>query len=271
MPTPQQEFEARRTLSELSSDYSYSLRVEPDGTFVTEWMTDAVERITGYTFDEIQARGWRPIRHPDDAQLVDRWREVVRSGHDAAGEWRIVRKDGDVRWISTIGRAKRDARTGVVNVVGTTQDVTERKQLEEERRAYSARLELEVGARTRELSARLVQAQRLCAAGEVSAAVAYGIINPLTALLGTVALAREESLRGDRKLERIHQLAERIKGVVDGALARSEPQASEGQVQAPQGGARSEPQASEGQVAPQGSARSEPQASEGQVLPPEPR
>src|SRR5437016_6209806 len=37
--------ERYRAVSELCSDYAYSLRVEPDGSFVPEWITHAFTRI----------------------------------------------------------------------------------------------------------------------------------------------------------------------------------------------------------------------------------
>jgi PAS domain S-box-containing protein len=215
MPVPQ-ELDERDPLRELTSDYSFRLRVESDGTFVTEWMTSPVESITGYTRDELQKRGWAPLRHPDDQPLVNRWRNAVRAGHDADGEWRIVRKDGDVRWLSTHSKATRDSHTGIVHILGATRDVTARKLAEqEERRRHSASLEQRIAERTRGLEARYLQAQRLSAGGEICAGVARAIINPLTALLGTIDLAQEAAVNRDRRLERIRQLAERIKNVVD--------------------------------------------------------
>ncbi len=74
---------------------------------------------------------------------------------------------------------------------------------EEERRRQAALLEQRVVERTRDL------------AGGICADVARAIINPLTALLGTIDLAQDASVHRDRTLERLRQLAERIKGVVD--------------------------------------------------------
>src|SRR4030095_12762645 len=54
-----------RTVSELSSDLSFSFRVDASGAIVDSWMTDAVERLTGYRFDELEGNGSRQIVHPD--------------------------------------------------------------------------------------------------------------------------------------------------------------------------------------------------------------
>lgn len=47
-------------------------------------------------------------------------------------EYRIVRPDGEVRWISDIGRAEYDEEDRPIRMVGTVQDITERKRAEKE-------------------------------------------------------------------------------------------------------------------------------------------
>ncbi len=69
-----QESEDRyRTVSELTSAYAF--RVEPDGELVREWVTGALVRITGFTADELHARGgWESMVHPDDLFPSVSWR-----------------------------------------------------------------------------------------------------------------------------------------------------------------------------------------------------
>jgi DNA-binding NtrC family response regulator len=45
--------ERYRLVSEASSDYVYSLKVEPDGTLTCEWITDPFSRITGFEAADI--------------------------------------------------------------------------------------------------------------------------------------------------------------------------------------------------------------------------
>ena len=59
-----------RNLSELSSDMSYAVAVEPDGSLTLEWITQAVSRITGFSIEEINRRGWRSLLHPEDAERM---------------------------------------------------------------------------------------------------------------------------------------------------------------------------------------------------------
>src|SRR5262245_21404763 len=63
----QQAYALLQAIAELTSDYGYSCRVEPDGTAVLDSATEGFVKITGYTLEEIQARGgWPALMHPDD-------------------------------------------------------------------------------------------------------------------------------------------------------------------------------------------------------------
>src|SRR5262249_50068497 len=57
-----------RIIAELTSDYAYVCRVDPDGEIILERVTDGFTRITGYTFEEIQALGgWIRLFTAEDA------------------------------------------------------------------------------------------------------------------------------------------------------------------------------------------------------------
>ena len=46
-----------RLLTELISDYAYSLHIRPDGTPKGEWLTDAFARVFGFSLEGVEARG----------------------------------------------------------------------------------------------------------------------------------------------------------------------------------------------------------------------
>ncbi|MBN2119051.1 MAG: GAF domain-containing protein [Anaerolineales bacterium] len=52
-----------------------------------------------------------------------------------AEEFRIIRPDGEVRWLSNLGHAEYDATRDHLRLIGTVQDITQRKQAEIERQA----------------------------------------------------------------------------------------------------------------------------------------
>ena len=74
----------------------------------------------------------RALRHPDDRDRVaDGLQHVLDSGSDFYEvEYRIIRPDGQVRWIFRRGRIVRDGRGKPVRYSGVDIDITERKAAE---------------------------------------------------------------------------------------------------------------------------------------------
>ncbi|HEX7091894.1 MAG TPA: GAF domain-containing protein [Longimicrobiales bacterium] len=94
------------------------------------YVNRAYEAVTGRSREQLyrDPGAWREAVHPDDRARVD---EIPRlAEHDI--EFRIVRPDGDVRWIWTRGTQVRDARGRVHAIVGVAEDITRRKRAEQE-------------------------------------------------------------------------------------------------------------------------------------------
>jgi len=126
--------ERYRTVTELISDYAFSMRVEPDGTLVDEWVTaDSFIRLTGYRSEEIGTR--YILYHPDDVEAVQQHIQAVIQGQSTSQECRIITKDGTTRWLHLLRRPVWDTQEGrVVRFYGAAQDITERKLAEETQR-----------------------------------------------------------------------------------------------------------------------------------------
>jgi PAS domain S-box-containing protein len=131
------------TLAELTSDIAYAVRVEPDGTTVPEWEIGALTQITGFTYDELIARGdWPSLVHPDDMPLALQHLQLHLSGQPDVSEYRIIAKNGETRWLRDYGHPVWDYAEGrVVRIIGAAQDITERKRVEEELRQQTSQLE----------------------------------------------------------------------------------------------------------------------------------
>ena len=57
-----------RRISSIISDFAYSCRHDPDGSYRIDWMTGSEDRITGYSEDEIKAmKCWGNLVIPEDA------------------------------------------------------------------------------------------------------------------------------------------------------------------------------------------------------------
>lgn len=126
-------------ISEMISDYAYAFRVEADGSLVGEWLAGNFEQITGFTPEESQARGgWRALIYPPDLPIAMRRLETLLSGEPDVSEFRIVRKDGRIRWLRDHGKPIWDEQLGrVVRIFGAAEDITERKLSELELQAMA--------------------------------------------------------------------------------------------------------------------------------------
>jgi PAS domain S-box-containing protein len=120
-----------RAAVDLSSDYAYTAEVDADRHERIVWTAGALETLTGFTPTELLARGgWPTLIHPDDRALVKAHRQRVLGGETDAVELRIVRKDGEERWVRSRDRPSLNADGRVVRIDGATRDVTDRRRLE---------------------------------------------------------------------------------------------------------------------------------------------
>jgi PAS domain S-box-containing protein len=70
--------------------------------------------------------------HPDDRALLDATlARVLTQGGDYESEFRVVRADGEVRWLVSRGRVLHDAQGRSSRLVGVNFDITDRKLIEQ--------------------------------------------------------------------------------------------------------------------------------------------
>jgi PAS domain S-box-containing protein len=123
-----------RAIAELASDFGYSTRVQADGDVILESVTAGFTKVTGYTLEELNARGgWPTIILPDDMPVLAASIGRLLAGQEARAEARFLPKAGGVRWLYLLGHPVWDeGRRRVVCIYGAGQDITERKRVEEE-------------------------------------------------------------------------------------------------------------------------------------------
>jgi len=125
--------ERHRLVAALTSDVAYAFRVEEDGALVNEWASGSMPRITGYSAEELRARGgWASLIHPEDIPIPLKQLRRLLSGEPAVVEYRIVTRDGTVRWVRDHGRPEWSTELGRVDrIIGAITDITDRRQAEE--------------------------------------------------------------------------------------------------------------------------------------------
>jgi PAS domain S-box-containing protein len=150
--------------------------------------------------------------HADD-------REAVRAAAAAAIEGgrpydidhRIVRPDGTVRWVHERATVVGDAQNRAIRLIGTVQDITERRHLEDQLR----------------------QSQKMEAIGRLAGGIAHDLNNALTAIGGYAELARAQLPEGHparADVEEVRRAAERAGSVTRQLLAFSRKQLLEPRV-----------------------------------------
>jgi PAS domain S-box-containing protein len=130
-------------IADLSSDYAWTARVEPDGSVVTEMVTDGFTRLFGYTLNELIARGgWKTLVYPEDMARAEQTIEALLAGKTAEGEIRNVSRDGRVVWLRYRNRPLKDEQGRVVRLIGAVQDITEWKCVAEALQTAQAQLRI---------------------------------------------------------------------------------------------------------------------------------
>lgn len=103
----------------------------------------AMEKILGYSTEELKDILLIDITHPDDLDLtLNRFEELknnIRECHQL--EKRYIRKDGKLIWVSMTNSLVKDTEGGTSFIFGMMEDITERKQLEDSLK--QARMEAE--------------------------------------------------------------------------------------------------------------------------------
>jgi len=141
----------------------------------------------------------------DERVLRPKLENAISSEADYDVEFRIRRSDGVIRWLRGIGH--HDPSQEIGEYVGITMDITERKRAEEERE------------RLRQLEADLARINRVNMMGELAAALAHEIKQPIAASITSANALRRWLAHDPPDLERAQATATRIEQDANRAAA----------------------------------------------------
>jgi PAS domain S-box-containing protein len=160
-------------------------RCAADADWTMEYVSDAIEEMSGYPASDFvhnEVRTFASIVHPEDADTLD---DAVAEGRAYETQYRIVHRDGGVRWLHERGQAAT-AADGTVWLDGVIFDVTGRILAEAERERLLADL-ADQNERLRELDK---------LKDEFIALVSHELRTPLTSILGYTELLGDDSVGG---------------------------------------------------------------------------
>ncbi|MGA2598077.1 MAG: sigma 54-interacting transcriptional regulator [Bryobacteraceae bacterium] len=112
----------------------------PDGHldfFNRTWLS-----YVGQPLEDLEGWKWTEFIHPEDVEgIVEKWRASLASGEPFLHEARVLRADGEYRWMLHHKVATRDPRGQIVKWYGSSIDIEDRKRAEEQLRRSSLELQ----------------------------------------------------------------------------------------------------------------------------------
>ena len=184
----------RLSEEKFRSIYEHALegiyQITPGGRFLSA--NPALVRMIGFeTAAEMMASitdvGRQFFVHPEERQvLVNLFKE---KGVVAGFEFEAYRRDGTIIWISINAHAVKKEDGEIIYHEGTMEDVTRRKEMEEQlRQAYMV---------LHETNDRLIEADKLAAVGTLAAGVAHEILNPVNIIAVGIATLESTQARSE--------------------------------------------------------------------------
>ncbi len=199
------------------SQLRYSLATTSGRVGVWEWnpvtgemfIDPQVKTILGYTPEELPDRSdvWEDILHPDDRERVSAEARAHLEGRTPVFETEVQvrRRDGRYVWFLVRAVMLERARGGGRRMVGTTMDVSDRRQAQDA--LHKAQNEVD-------------RLSRLTAMGELTASIAHEVSQPLCAIVAN-AQASLRWLPGDESTAMTH-VREALRDIVGDANRANE-------------------------------------------------
>ncbi|MBF0494956.1 MAG: transporter substrate-binding domain-containing protein [Deltaproteobacteria bacterium] len=172
--------------------------------------SDELFRIFGLARDDFALEAFVSIVHPDDRDfVVNTIQDSTKNIRGCDIEYRLLCRDGSHKFIKALSEPVVNQSGQLSMMVGTVQDITERKKAEEQQK---------------KLESQLLQAHKMEAIGTLAGGIAHDFNNILGCIFGYTQLALDDDKSGavNREfLEEILKAAKRARDLVKQILAVS--------------------------------------------------
>jgi PAS domain S-box-containing protein len=143
-----------------------------------ERVNPALQKLLGYSADELHGRLLTDFSHPDDVAADETFYKELMAQENVGRyclERRYVRRDGRSCWASVTASLVQEGECEPEFVIVMMEDITEQKNAQQA----------------------LIQAEKLSVTGRLAASLAHEINNPMQSVIGCLGLAQESLQAGD--------------------------------------------------------------------------
>ncbi|MGD6801319.1 bifunctional diguanylate cyclase/phosphodiesterase [Rossellomorea vietnamensis] len=100
-------------------------------------ITPGIEKLYGRKQEEFynDTLLWKKVIHPDDMYTQEDRRKMIQSGRSCTSTYRIIKPDGNVRWIQDRGIPTLDEKGDLIYFSSVLFDITDRKESEDQYRS----------------------------------------------------------------------------------------------------------------------------------------
>jgi PAS domain S-box-containing protein len=155
----------------------------------------------GYRPEERVGKSAFDIIHPDDLErIINIFSEGLAANRRVNIEYRVRHADGHYVWLETVGDFLRDTQGNVTAVVMSSRDISDRKQVEEEKRTLEQRLQ---------------HADKMESIGTLAGGIAHDFNNLLMGIQGYASLSLMNLDPSHPNYERLKRIEEQVQSGAD--------------------------------------------------------
>ncbi len=158
------------------------------------------------------------VIHPDDREKVNQaYTESLANGEPYHIEHRLIMADGRIKWVNEACHTEFDEHGQPVRSVGIVQDITDRKETEEELRQLNHYLE-EATARANDMAAQAEVAN--AAKSQFLASMSHEIRTPMNGIIGMTGLLLDTELKPEQHeyAQTVENCARSLLGLINDIL-----------------------------------------------------
>lgn len=121
-----------KVLSEITSDYVFSVIINDDNSKKLDWITNEFKKEMGFPFQNLlNAKSWKKYFPIEDHEKILGLSRNIYKNKKVTAEFRIIKNNGSVTWQRGTFRPIYDRKKKrVVSYYGTLEDITEKKKIE---------------------------------------------------------------------------------------------------------------------------------------------